>query len=158
MAMLEVDIRELRHGPVETVGQLAAGDPTFEGLDLELATPLEVRGRLQPTSEGEYFWQATLNGAVRTACRRCLADLTRPVHAEVGVMFSTDPDMADEASVYPVPDSARVVDVRPAVREELALAVPPYILCREECAGLCPQCGADLNAGPCGCAVAASQP
>jgi uncharacterized protein len=38
------------------------------------------------------------------------------------------------------------------VREELALATPGHLLlCRDECAGLCPKCGADLNAGPCAC-------
>jgi uncharacterized protein len=41
------------------------------------------------------------------------------------------------------------------VREELLLAAPRYVLCREECKGFCPQCGKDLNDGPCGCARAA---
>ena len=36
-------------------------------------------------------------------------------------------------------------------RDAVAEAVPATLLCREDCAGLCPQCGADLNAGPCGC-------
>ena len=34
---------------------------------------------------------------------------------------------------------------------ELALEVPAFVLCRDDCAGLCPTCGADLNAGPCAC-------
>ena len=34
------------------------------------------------------------------------------------------------------------------MREELILAVPDYVLCRENCAGLCPHCGKDLNEGP----------
>jgi uncharacterized protein len=37
-------------------------------------------------------------------------------------------------------------------RDAIAEAVPPTILCREDCAGLCPVCGADRNAGDCGCA------
>jgi uncharacterized protein len=37
------------------------------------------------------------------------------------------------------------------IREELILAVPEYVLCREECRGLCPRCGKDLNEGPCAC-------
>jgi len=40
---------------------------------------------------------------------------------------------------------------RAALREELALAVDVYPLCREDCRGLCPRCGADLNQGPCPC-------
>jgi len=79
------------------------------------------------------------------------------VEADVDVMFSTDPDAQDDPGVYPVPEASRTVDLRPAVRDELALAVPAYPLCREDCAGLCPVCGADLNAGPCGHAGAATQ-
>lgn len=149
--MFEVDIRELRRGPVETVGELAPEDPTFEGLNLDLAGPLSVTGRLQETAEGEYFWRAHLAGEVRAACRRCLTDVTSPVEADVSVMFSADPEAADDLSVYPVEASSRAVDVRTAIREELALAVPAFSLCREDCAGLCPTCGADLNAGTCSC-------
>ena len=48
------------------------------------------------------------------------------------------------------------VDVTPLVREELALGVPSHLLlCRDDCAGLCPHCGADLNAGPCACRTSA---
>lgn len=149
--MFEVDIRELRRGPVETVGELAPEDPTFVGLNLDLAGPLSVTGRLQETAEGEYFWRAHLAGELRGACRRCLTDVTSPVAADVSVMFSTDPEAADDPSVYPVAPSSRSVDVRAAIREELALAAPAFALCREDCAGLCPTCGADLNAGKCSC-------
>jgi uncharacterized protein len=149
--MFEVDIRELRRGPVETVGTLAADDPAFQGLELGLASPLTVDGQLQETADGEFFWRATLTGSVRSECRRCLSEIITPVDVDVSVMFSTDPEAADDPSVYPLAESSRSVDVRPAVREELALVVPAYPLCREDCAGLCPRCGADLNAGPCSC-------
>lgn len=123
----------------------------FEGLELGLDGPVRVDGRLQATGEGEYFWRGTLHGQVELECRRCLREVHRPVDAEVSVLFSDDPDAADDPSVYPLAPDAAYVDLGEAVREELALAVPAYVLCREACAGLCPRCGADLNAGPCGC-------
>ena len=43
------------------------------------------------------------------------------------------------------------LDLTGVIREELVLDVPTLVLCREDCAGLCPTCGADLNAGPCAC-------
>jgi uncharacterized protein len=73
------------------------------------------------------------------------------VDADVDLLFSDDPDAADDPSVYPLASEATHIDLGEAVREEFALAAPTYVLCREECAGLCPRCGADLNAGPCGC-------
>ncbi len=149
--MFEVDIRELHRGPVETVGTLAPDDPVFAGLDIGLAGPLAVDGQLQETSDGEYLWRATLSGSVRNECSRCLAPVTSPLDIDISVMFSADPEAADDPSVYPLAESSRSVDIRPAVREELALVAPGFPLCREECAGLCPKCGADLNAGPCSC-------
>jgi uncharacterized protein len=50
-----------------------------------------------------------------------------------------------------VPPQATELELGEMVREELILAVPPYVLCREDCRGLCPQCGNDLNEGPCSC-------
>ena len=41
--------------------------------------------------------------------------------------------------------------MRPVLREQLLLRVPAYVVCREECRGLCPQCGANLNETTCAC-------
>jgi uncharacterized protein len=151
--MLQVDVRDLHQGPVETVGQLEPEDPTFAGLSLDLDGPVQVEGRLAQTGDQEFFWQARLTGRLRGACRRCLTDVVYPLDADVEVLFSADPDAADDPSVYPLKAPVTHVDVRPAVREEVALAVSAYPLCREDCAGLCPRCGADLNVGPCGCSA-----
>lgn len=149
--MLLVDVRDLNRGPVETEGRLDPDDAAFAGLDLELDGPVAVSGRLSRTGDQEYFWHARLRGRFRGACRRCLADVSYPLDADVEVLFSANPESADDPAVYPLPAPITRVDVRPAVREEVALAVSAYPLCREDCAGLCPRCGADLNAGPCGC-------
>ena len=150
--MLRVDLRELRLGPVDTVGQVPADHPALAGLELDMAGPVEVDGRLQATGEGEYLWRADLTAEVNAECRRCLAPMRHVVSAALDVLFSTDPDATEDPSVYPLALTATHVDLADAVREELALAAPAFVLCREECAGLCPVCGADLNAGPCSCA------
>ena len=61
----------------------------------------------------------------------------------------------DDPDVFRIPPRAVELDLRPAIREQWLLAVPSYALCREECRGLCPRCGADLNAGECECPPAA---
>lgn len=149
--MLLVDVRDLNRGPAETEGQLEASDPIFDGLGLELEGPVTVRGKLSRTGDQDYFWHAHVQGRFKGTCRRCLTELSYPLDADVEVLFSASPDNADDPSVYPLPAPITRVDVRPAVREEVALAVSAYPLCKEDCAGLCPRCGADLNAGPCGC-------
>jgi uncharacterized protein len=60
-------------------------------------------------------------------------------------------DADDESDVFVLDPGARSLDLRPAVREEWLLAVPAFSVCREDCKGLCPKCGADLNEGPCDC-------
>lgn len=149
--MLRVDVRELRHGPVETTGSIPAADPLFEGLDVALAAPLEVSGSLETTGRGDFFWRGRLAGATNATCRRCLTEFVLPVQVPVEALFSTNPDLQDDPSVYPLLEPVASVDVTVAVREELALAAAAYPLCREDCAGLCPRCGSDLNQGPCGC-------
>jgi uncharacterized protein len=44
-----------------------------------------------------------------------------------------------------------ILDVAPLVRQEVILATPIGVLCRPDCAGLCPTCGRNLNDGPCDC-------
>jgi uncharacterized protein len=151
--MLRVDVRELRRGPVETVGRVSARDPLFEGLDLDLAEPLRVSGVLEATGRGDYLWRGHLEGTTRGTCRRCLRELLMSVEADVDAVFTSDPELQDDPNVYSLEEPVARVDLSPAVREELALAVSAYPLCREDCAGLCPTCGADLNQGPCECSA-----
>jgi uncharacterized protein len=151
--MLRVDIRDLRRGPVRTVGELSPQDPTFEGLGLDLVGPVTVQGQLQATGHGEYLWRGDLHGVVRGECRRCLTEVIDEVDVAVNAaVFTADPQAADDPDFYPLPERAAAVDVAAVVREELALAAHAHLLlCRDDCAGLCPKCGADLNAGPCAC-------
>ena len=151
--MLRVDLRNLKHGPVATTGTLPQDDPVFDGLDLSLKGPVQVDGRIQASGAGGYFWKGHVRGQLQAQCRRCLSDVALSIDTDVGLMFSSDPDLQDDPSVHELAPSATQIDLVEFVREELALAVPGYPLCRANCAGLCPSCGADLNAGPCGCAV-----
>lgn len=152
--MLQVDLRELARGAVETRAELAGDDPLFEGLQAVLADPVRVAGRLQATGDGRFYWRGSLRTRVAGQCRRCLAAVPVAVTADIRALFSQDPDALEDPDSYPVAREATHIDLQPAVREELVLAVPQWLLCRDDCRGLCPRCGKDLNAGPCGCAPA----
>lgn len=154
-AMLLVDIRDLNKGPVETAGRIERDDPLFEGLGLELDTPVEVAGRLSRAGDDAFLWQGELHGRARGTCRRCLTEVAIPFDLDLDVVFSADPEVAEDPAVYPLKAPVTQVDLRPAVREEIALTVTAFPLCRDACAGLCPRCGSDLNAGPCRCAGSA---
>lgn len=59
---------------------------------------------------------------------------------------SFDPGTVDEETY-----EGKEIDLSPAVREQVLLSAPASPLCREDCKGLCPKCGKDLNDGDCGC-------
>jgi uncharacterized protein len=149
--MLEIDLRELARGPIETGADLPGDDPLLAGLGIAVAEPVRVRGRLQAAGVGRFYWTASLRTVVGRICRRCLTPVTVPVAVDIGALFSQESDAEDDPNTYVVAPDARLIDVRPVVREELILAVPEYVVCRDDCRGLCPRCGQDLNAGACRC-------
>lgn len=148
--MLRIDLRSLTEGPAEVSATLPADDPAFDSLECQLASPVSVAGRIAAAGPGRYYWKGTIRTSVAGTCRRCLTDVVAAVDAELDIMLAEEQD-SDDPSVYEIPEFAELVDLTDIVREELVLAVPPFLECRDDCRGLCPQCGKDLNTGECGC-------
>lgn len=153
---MRVDVRALHGRAVPTEASVGPGDAAFQGLDLQLAGPVEVTGSLQMAGSGNYRWVGRVRGAFKGECARCLAEVVTRFDAPAEALYTTSPETADDPGVYLLPEPVGLIDLTDAVREEVALAVPAFPLCRPDCAGLCPRCGADLNPGPCGCARSAS--
>ncbi|MBA3652878.1 MAG: DUF177 domain-containing protein [Actinobacteria bacterium] len=78
-------------------------------------------------------------------CRRCLGPATGTVMAEVRELFERG---SDGEETYPL--AGDQIDVGPLVRDAVLLELPLAPLCREACAGLCPDCGANRNKVDCG--------
>src|SRR5919199_2128329 len=87
-------------------------------------------------------------GPFEAECRRWLTVVHGEVEAKFQELFEFE---AREGESYPIKGDR--IDLAPLAREALLLELPLAPLCREACLGLCPRCGADLNAGPCQCAV-----
>src|SRR5207249_11415560 len=96
--MLQVDLRELARGPVETAGQLAGSDPLFEGLDVVLAEPARVTGRLQPAGEGRFYSRGSPSTGMAGQCPRCLAPGRGPGVATVDALVPGDPGAPEHPS------------------------------------------------------------
>jgi len=150
--MLRIDLGEVRAGAVETPGLVVPSDPLWTGTGLTLAEPLRVEGRFSCAGEGKYFWHAQMETVLQLECRRCLAPVAFPLQQELELVFFAEQEaLDDDAGCYVIPSRALELDLRDALREELLLATPQFVECRSDCRGLCPDCGANLNAGPCGC-------
>jgi uncharacterized protein len=81
-------------------------------------------------------------------CARCLGETQQELRVPVQELFALDPAEAEEEGYAVSPDDWLVLDTM--ARDAIVLAFPAAPLCRPDCAGLCPVCGADRNAGPCG--------
>src|SRR6185369_12071499 len=96
-------------------------------------------------------------------CARCLEDYTFPLEREFRVVLTPRAAAGGDAQLS-ADDMAlstydgQEIDVTPLVYEEAILALPTRPLCAEDCRGLCPRCGANLNQGACGCPAAPPDP
>ena len=150
--MLSFDIRALETQAATVDAELSADDPVWQAGDPVPSSAVRVTGRLSAAGSGRFYWHGTVDGDVRMPCRRCLVETSAHVHDEAHLIFAqADDEETDDPDVYRLDPRARELDLRPAIREQWMLAAPGFVLCREDCKGLCPRCGADLNAGPCSC-------
>ncbi len=100
----------------------------------------------------------------RAECDRCLKPVTVPMSGTFDQRYSwTNPEPVrvrgvrdeevslEEEEMDIAPLDGTVLDTADLAREQVVLATPIRVVCTEDCAGLCPNCGKDLNAGDCGC-------
>jgi uncharacterized protein len=153
--MLKVNLAALDRGEVHVREQVAADDPMWSDVRVELAAPLDVDLTARSVGDG-VFLRGRLRTAVRLACRRCLTPVEQEIDDAVDLLFEplTDEDEGVDGEVYPLPARGDELDLRDVVREQVLLRAPEFALCGEDCRGLCPQCGTDLNTAGCDCVPA----
>ena len=121
---------EVRVDPVELAGQrYAVGAGTVDArIDISRMT-------------SGYAFRLRFAAALAGPCMRCLADAKQTIHVD-----SREIEQPGESEELHTPYLANgELELRGWVRDALVLALPARLLCRDECAGLCPVCGADLN-------------
>jgi uncharacterized protein len=137
---------------------------TSGGSGLVALGPLRWRGRVSWVGTG-YHLTAHLEGEQSLACDRCLEPIRAPVSEDLELLVLVDEPRPlagelelsqDELGVLHLDDE--VLDTEPLLLEQLQLAVPMKPVCRPDCKGLCPRCGADRNRGECDCREADVDP
>jgi DUF177 domain-containing protein len=121
-----------------------------------------IRGAVNLAKHGkDILIRGRLEGHLALACGRCLDPFEAPVASEFEVLLAPAPGSAapdkEELSAQELDldfYSGETVDLEALVREQIILLVPLKPLCREDCRGLCPTCGANLNLEACSCKVA----
>lgn len=152
-------------GLIINLASLAAGMTRLEAKvtaeDLELP-PAEWPGGAEASLHLDRTGEmVAVRGRIRSAahleCVRCLRPFDLPVATDLTVVadrsggrsrVGEDLEADDDMKFH----DGRQLDLRGEAREALLLELPITPHCRDDCRGLCPRCGADLNDGPCGCA------
>jgi uncharacterized protein len=138
--------------------KLRSGEQYQDEQDVQLS-PLEFGGqrylpvpetvpaelRVSRASTGTVF-ELEFAGRLHGPCQRCLADAVVERRISTREYQASSPDAADELQSPYIRDDR--LDLSQWARDALALDLPEQILCRSDCAGLCPECGKDLNLEP----------
>jgi uncharacterized protein len=105
----------------------------------------------------DVFVEGTVRAVVHGSCARCLGDYAFTLDVPVAIVLTPAATAAPTSGALREEDIGLAyydgdeIDLTPLVHEQTLLALPTRPLCAEECRGLCPRCGANLNADPCDC-------
>jgi len=143
---LKSSIGSIRNYEVSEVVSIAGGDSMVEG-----------KVTLVRTDRG-ILTEATLHTEVKVTCSRCLSLFDYPLTLSIeeeyfpitDVVSGISLSLPEEPGCFTI-DEHHVLDLTEAIRQYALLAIPMKPLCRQDCAGLCPTCGHNLNQGPCDC-------
>ena len=147
---LAVDVRELlRHPGAHRHAALRAPLPDLAtpAAAVPAGAPVTVDVEVESVVEG-LLVSGTVGADLVLTCVRCLREVGDRLEVEVRELFAADPDEAEDEGYAVLADNRLPLDTM--TRDALVLAFPQAPLCRPDCAGLCPRCGADLNEGDCG--------
>lgn len=141
--------------------QPASHYPTLAEMEKagECSFTAPVRAQVSAVWEyGHVRATGSVESAVRLSCSRCLAEYDLPISSEFTIFYteSKGEDLDEEVELSDVElisasYTGEEINLDAEIAEQVMLEVPYKPLCRESCRGLCSQCGADLNAGECGC-------
>ena len=131
------------------LGELGIDDPRLQG-DVSVHVVLD-------STFDRLLARGRFSADYRDSCSRCLAPIEQRLVVETEEQYRDapppdDPDHDEFLDSFPIENGQ--IDLSPMVRETLLLGIPDAPQCRDDCRGLCPVCGIDLNSGSCECVTA----
>ena len=170
-----ISLQSLKHHKnlIEFEEEFAAG--TFElGSDVSQPAPLHSNGRAMLVEEHDEHRRklddirvvGSLKTELEILCARCLEPVHYPIQREFDLLYRpAGSDIVEDKEVELADEDAAIsyyegdgVELAELLREQVLLEVPLKTLCKQECKGLCPHCGQNLNTGPCECAQETADP
>ena len=147
-----LDLKPIMATPGDTIPFLESFDLSdlCYGVSYPVSEAVIAEGTVRNTA-GVLVMKGTVRTRIHGVCDRCAGEFQRdvsfPIDAVLVTELSSEED--EDENIFPlVGDSA---DLEEIVRTVFVLNLDSKLLCREDCKGLCPQCGKNRNEGPCGC-------
>lgn len=168
---MQYNVAQLLRAPTGTARHYDVDEPAAElqamldGDGVQVQRPIRGTVSLMRTTDG-ILVTGTLETTVGLVCDRCLDPFEAPVMIELEESFQPTIDIKSGAALPRVAgeelatliDEHHILDLLEVVRQGTLLAAPMHPVCRPDCAGLCPQCGQNLNEGQCDCEVETADP
>ena len=152
------NVAQLMKAPVGTslVNDFQEDNIQFDD-NIKMNGPLNGHVRMRRTNQG-LLVDGWVELTLELSCNRCLKEFELPMHVKFEEQFYPTVDVVsglplapfDENEIFPI-DARHQVDLTEAIRQNLLIELPMVVVCKEDCKGLCPQCGQDLNLGSCEC-------
>jgi uncharacterized protein len=148
---------------IERTLQPSAFDP--QDPDYRVAAPVELSMDVAKAGGEAFSVTGTVKTRLELACSRCVEPFDVPVEAAFELRYVPQSENTGEGERELAEDDLitayyreGMLDIGDLLREQFQLALPMKPLCGDDCKGLCPQCGANLNRTTCGCAPAWEDP
>ena len=138
--------------------QYEDGELDLADRDFTLSRQVTIIGRVDRVG-AEMRLRGSLTASLRRPCDRCLTDVEWPLELPFDLIYvAADKDSQRSGEVELTVNDLGIsvyendqIDLDEMVIEQLELSLPFRLLCTEDCRGLCPQCGVDLNNDKCDC-------
>ncbi len=115
---------------------------------------LMFAGCLERKDGYRFYLEGAMSASLNVFCSLCLKDTSYTVKTDIREVFNRETNSDTEEW----PFSGNIIDLTQALRSNLLTVLPVRILCQDDCRGLCPVCGADLNVTQCGCGAELKKP
>lgn len=159
---MQFNVSQQLKGPVGAVKTYHVED---EVSYLGAPGPVSIEGTitLMKTDAG-ILASSSVNTLVPCTCVRCLSSFSERAHVvleEEYIPVEETPDASTRTALEMeglAINAQRILDMEPAVREYIILSIPMKPLCKQDCVGLCPSCGVNLNEISCSCPEHSASP
>lgn len=163
---MQFNVAQLLKEPTGSTRRHEVNEVVYD-LDPELVIQEPITGRVKFTKIPRgVLVTGELDTVVELNCNRCLEPFDQPITIEVEEEFYPLVDLqtgaflpqgevVDEATLI---DEKNIIDLSEVARQSLLLSLPSLPVCREDCKGICPQCGQNLNEATCDCPTESVDP